>query len=285
MNPLELSGPSFLGLFIVLTVVATLGAMAMQRIISPLLSRAHAKPDDLTPIEIAYLADGRDGALRSGIATVGHRVRVLHRTKERTLRTDVPVTKDDGSFESRLHALMAEEPRDIGALRLYAGPMLEQMKQRLVSVGLLESDANRKMLGMLPASLIALVVLLGVLKVAIGVQRDKPVMLLCILIALACVVALVFVDRAPNRTPAGSTLIDSLRNRHAALEATARSRFSALTSSEVTLAVALFGLSILQGTPLAALALTISPPVAAADGSGSSSCGGGSCGGCGGCGS
>jgi uncharacterized protein (TIGR04222 family) len=285
MNPLELSGPSFLGLFVVLTVVATLGAMVLQRIISPMLSRTHAKADDLTPIEIAYLADGRDGALRSGIATVGHRVRVLHRTKERTLRTDVPVTNDDGSFESRLHALMAEEPRDIGALEFNARPMLVQMQQRLVSVGLLESDANRKMLGMLPASLIALVVLLGGLKVAIGVQRGKPVMFLCILIALACVVALVFVDRAPNRTPAGDTLIDSLRNRHAALEATARSRFSALTSSEVTLAVALFGLSILQGTPLAALALTISPPVAAADGSGSSSCGGGSCGGCGGCGS
>jgi uncharacterized protein (TIGR04222 family) len=149
-----------------------------------------------------------------------------------------------------------------------------------------------------PLLLAALVPLFGAIKIVIGLQRDRPVTFLVMLTLVALVPTALFLRR-PQRTRRGSETLDKLKIQHAHLQ---RVNPAMLGGADVAaflpLAIGLWGVSALHGTPLEPLTRDIRQATAAGDsssissgcgGSSGSSCsgggdGGGSGGGCGGCG-
>ena len=124
----------------------------------------------------------------------------------------------------------------------------------------------------------------GLAKIAIGLQREKPVTMLVILCAVTAISALVQAFRAPRPTRAGERAL-------ARKQAERRAQRNAF--DDIGLAVALGGTSLLAGTALAGYHEQRTPSSSSSDSSsssgsdssssdsGGSSCGS-SCGGCGG---
>jgi hypothetical protein len=100
------------------------------------------------------------------------------------------------------------------------------------------------------------------------------------------------VFKTPFRSRRGDNALRELRSRNMGLRQTVVAKPSRVAPDDLSLAVALYGASVLQTGPLVALRQALRPPPSNNSSSGSSSCSsgggcGGGCGGggCGGCGS
>lgn len=173
----------------------------------------------------------------------------------------------------------------LARVRLLLAGSLAELERRLEALDLIVT--RRRTLLCLGAALIAPA--LGIGRIVSGVTRDRPVGLLVLLCGVAIATACVLFTRTPLRTVRGQRLLAAAQSRHVALrkgwhrEDTAQAPLPGL-------AVALFGATILDGTPLAELSQTLRrrPESAVVDGGGGDAAGGcggsGGCGGCGGCG-
>ena len=92
---------------------------------------------------------------------------------------------------------------------------------------------------------LAIVLLVGAVKVALGVSREKPVFYLLLLVA-GVAVALYFVGRRVFRTSAGDAALDQLRQQHASL-ATTTLEAHPHPRHDMGYAFGLFGLGMLGG--------------------------------------
>src|SRR5262249_37307681 len=139
--------------------------------------------------------------------------------------------------------------------------------------------------------MVALLVL-GLMKINVGVSRGRPVGFLVVLCVLTGIVALALLIKRPHRSRRGDRALARLKGENAALRHAPRSLSTRVSADDLALAVALFGTAVLVGGPLADLRTALMPPPSAGGGDCGSSCGGGGgcgggCGGggCGGCGS
>jgi len=119
----------------------------------------------------------------------------------------------------------------------------------------------------------------GLLRLLMGVNAGRPVLLLVIAMVLMAVFAAATMD-GPRLNSRGQKLVEDYEIRNAALKSSAESTGKGqLGSEDLALAMALFGTSV--------LATTLMPSASSSGSCGSScgsSCGGGCGGGCGGCG-
>src|SRR5690606_32032319 len=141
-----------------------------------------------------------------------------------------------------------------------------------------------------PLALIVSTTLLGFAKFAIGLERDRPigylfVILLVMMIALVC-----FLPR-PLRTWGGDRELARLKKRHQHLGNKFVRDTADRQATDWALAAGIFGLTAVTGTEAMHLAdawqYRNGPASSSGSGCGSSGgdgCGGGGCGGCGGCG-
>jgi uncharacterized protein (TIGR04222 family) len=159
-----------------------------------------------------------------------------------------------------------------------------QLEQRLVDQGLLMEQGEARQLGLYATIPLVLLIGFGLIKVVIGMGRDRPVGFLVAFIVATVVVALVRLFRIDRRTRAGISAVSEARLRADRLR-------RASTEAETGMAVALFGTAILIGSPIADLhgfrrQTGDSSGGGGCGGGGSSDggsgCGGGGCGGCGG---
>jgi uncharacterized protein (TIGR04222 family) len=141
----------------------------------------------------------------------------------------------------------------------------------------------------LPLVLVLLVPLFGVVKIFVGISRDRPVTILVVLCIFSVIVAFGGFGRSVYRSRRGDRALGQLKEANAALQFQAGRRIENLAGDDLVLALGLFGMAILAGGPMAGLQTALKPPVNSSGcggGCGSSGCGGGGCGGggCGGCG-
>ena len=144
-----------------------------------------------------------------------------------------------------------------------------------------------------PLAVMVAVIAIGVIKIGVGMTRDRPVGLLVTMCVLDAVLALALFGRPAHRTRGGDAVLRRLRRAADPLRTSARTRSAHLASDDVARAVALFGVAELSSADpqLRALAAMMQP-AGGGGGDGGSSCGGSSCGGsscgggggCGGCG-
>jgi uncharacterized protein (TIGR04222 family) len=300
----DLRGPEFLRLYLVLLLLATLAAIVLRWMMrSPGAagvdddSAARAFARDLDPYEIAYLTGGFVTASVAAMATLVHRGMVTsHLGFFRTNGATVPVS-DLHPLERAVYTAVNHHVTP-SALRQHVEPLFRA--DRLESRRLILSSgqiATVRFASVLP---VLIVMLMGVIKIGVGVSRNRPVALLVISSLVTVGIAFAFGCKPLLRTRRGDAVVRALRSEHAALRATASSRPKHLEIDELTLACAVFGPLVFSSagdSEYRDLSRTFAPTQYGGDGGGGSGssggCGGSSCGGggggcggggCGGCG-
>jgi len=287
-NPLDLPGQLFLVFFLCALGVAHVVGRLLVRMCRARHASSVPAPQ-LAPLETAYLAGGPARAVDAALVGL--------------LRHDViAVQAGGGGFApgkspgAGLSGLQADLYREIarrgGAiekLRRVRSAALAGMETRLANDRLLlaASAEERRCVQRALAVPVALVIALGVAKVAVGIGRGKPVLLLVILLIVAAIIFAVKVWKLPLRSSKGETALEKLRRRNAALQTTAKRRSADLDEASLMLAVGLFGTQALAGSELLWMRQGfVSNRSDSGSGSCGSSggCGGGGGGGCGGCG-
>jgi uncharacterized protein (TIGR04222 family) len=166
-----------------------------------------------------------------------------------------------------------------------------EMQNDLEGQGLAPAEPQRRMYALFRNIGLVAILGLGLVKLLIGVSRERPVGFL-VLLLLAFGFGCLYILRTPGQTPAGRQYLAWLQESHRGLvqmiEQGRRTGYG-----ELALAAGIYGLTVLPG--FAPLLTALTPPRSADSGCSSSSsscssssngCGGGGCGGggCGGCG-
>ncbi len=305
-NPMNFTGPEFLTFYISLVVMG-IALAAWLRFSLCLVSANTKQQPDLNTYEIAFLAGGNDRLIMAAIASLVKQgyVEVLKEKSPfgRTQSKLVVTGKIDAIADPVEKAVAQDILATDGAIEQVfqkSKVMKDSIRSRLEQLGLFLSDAQAFKAQIYPSLIVVILLGIGLCKMAVGISRDKPVGLLLICIfGLLVLGARFFVKPQCKRSRYGEIIFNDLTNRLQPLK-TANS-----SDSELVLAVALFGATVLMADmALADLYQMLTPIAAASSGSGSGSGGGsdggsdggsggsdggsgggsGGCGGCGGCG-
>jgi uncharacterized protein (TIGR04222 family) len=284
-NPLDWTAAPFLALYGVAMLVSIVGAVLWRRSLRENGSTASAT--NLDPYGVALLAGG---AQRAGDAAIAELLaRNAARLDESQQRLVLDARPADLPPPLDMVAKQIQHDGRPDKVILGVARMLGPVRATLERNGLLLDPAQRQRAALLPALLPAAVAVLGVLKIYLGMMRDKPVGFIVVLTILIAIVAVGFAASRPQRSRAGDRALAQLTERH-------QREVRAPRGTEVALAVALVGTSALAGTAWASYHQLRQPPSSGDGGSSSSdsssssssnndsgSDGGGSgCGGCGG---
>ncbi len=300
MNPLEWSGSQFLmgySLFLVVAFVAARVCQYMMRDPSGTPSPSELK---LHPYEVAALQNldtvtqtavaslVRDGHLRiedGDLHIVSEPPSNAHRLEQAVYRK---VKYDEGSTPTELHAAVKVE--------------MNALERALHQRGFLVAPEQAQRLKWISLFLFTAALGVGVLKVFIGIGRDRPVGFLVFLLLVATFAGYSALVNSANsrRSRRGDAALKLLREQNQPLLVTVASEGSALSSGHLAMAVALFGTSALAGSGFQDLRQMLAPSSSggvsdlstsdcssgdsSSDSSSSSDSGGSSCGGGGGCG-
>jgi uncharacterized protein (TIGR04222 family) len=277
LGPLDWRGPEFLSLYLTLMgllLVASLGWRWWQRLKPRIASSAG--PDGPPVWQVAYLSGGPQGVVDAAAADL-HEQGLLEWDPARKQL----VRRGDALPEDPLQRTLLphlDGPTSRLSQTEKAG-VVQQIRDQVVRQGWWYAADEAKRIALISALPWWLLTAFGVLKVAIGLARDRPVSSLVLLVIFAVVIALAFQFIRPSRTAAGRKVLSSLRGRHAVM-------LRAPRKGQLGLAVALVGTSVLAGTAFADYHTLRHPPSSGDGGGDSSSSDGGSDGGsgCGGCG-
>ncbi|MFM8924485.1 MAG: TIGR04222 domain-containing membrane protein, partial [Microcystis panniformis] len=267
-----------------------------------LVSTNTKQQPDLNTYEIAFLAGGNHRLIMAAITSLikqGY-VEVLKEKSPfgRTQSKLVVTGKIDAIADPVEKAVAQDILANDGAIEQVfqkSQGMKDSIRSRLKQLGLFLSDAQALKAQIYPSLIVVILLGIGLCKMAVGISRDKPVGLLLICIFGLLVLGARFFVK-PERSRYGEIIFKDLTNRLQPLK-TANS-----SDSELLLAVAFFGATVLMADMALADLYQMLTPIAAASSGGSGSGsgsgsdggsggsdggsdgGGGGCGGCGGCG-
>ncbi len=278
-NLLDLKGPEFLSFFV--------GLMAVTGILAFLLRNFLRLPSDsptpgslhLSIYEKAYLANGKQRVVETAIASLVQQkyVRVLpEEQKLAVIKTGENVS--DPTEQAVLDVIALD-----GNLKpIYAeiSSVTDAIRDRLQQQHLIVSPKQSFDARVFPALMVAGCLGLGILKIWVGVSRDKPVGYLSFLCTVAMIATAYFAVTPIHRSQYGDRILQELRS------GVQRSSALKQTDSQIPLACALLGITALPPEMFPDFKKVFAP-VSNGDGGsgdGGGGCGGGGCGGCGGCG-
>lgn len=276
-NPMNFTGPEFLTFYISLVVMG-IALAAWLRFSLCLVSANINQQPDLNTYEIAFLAGGNHRLIMAAIASLVKQgyVEVL---KEGKL---VVTGKIDAIADPVEKAVAQDILATDGAIKQVfqkSQGMKDSIRSCLEQLGLFLSDAQALKAQIYPSLIVVILLGIGLCKMAVGISRDKPVGLLLICIFGLLVLGARFFVK-PQRSRYGEIIFNDLRNRLQHLK-TANS-----SDSELVLAVAFFGATVLMADmALADLYQMLTPTAVASSGGdgGSGGSDGGDSVGCGGC--
>lgn len=296
MNPFDWYGPEFL-LFYVFFSVLVIGGLIWLRKKNE--SGPAPKLEMADPYLIAYLRGGANEVSRVAIVSLVDRK--LLQAEGSKLKTSKKVSADsvrhliekavieNFSSESEANSVFSSQGCENAC---------EPYRERLESIGLLPNHGIRMARQLLLILAIALLVGVALIKISIGVSRERPVTFLVILMVIAVVVT--FIVWSPRLTERGQAALEDIQSLYSGLKDRAISLRAGGATAEAVMLAAVFGIAALEADAFAFTKTLFPKAVASSGGScgsscGSScssssscgsSCGGGGCGGgCGGCGS
>lgn len=290
LNPLNFNGPTFILFYLVLLTLVVGGAASLRQVLrSP---AGKAADGELDPYEVAYLAGGKGLAIRAAMASLVNRgalrvrrvkakaLRFFTVTKEFRLLAAKPLNASSPALEQTIHSAAGGDGQSLPKLQQAADNQAAELAQRLRRFGLLLDEGQAAKARWWPALLIAALGLLGVIKIAVGISRGKPIGYLFLAVLGTFFIAALFL-RAVSRSRAGDLVLANLRDRHERLNVAAHGPAHDIAATEVVLATALFGMAVVAGGPLDELRTALRAPLNQGGGGGSSGCGGSGCGGSG----
>ena len=300
---LDLRGPQFL-LFYVIAFPVALAIATLVRwwARQPASLTDNVQPEQLDPYVVAALAGGPKRVALTALARLIHANAV---TVKRTgtgarISRNTPLSPKAHPIEKQLHRNLSHTCSFSEVVRQLR-PASVPLDAELVSQGWLVAPAQRPLAHWLPLAIAASPIVLGLLKISVGLDRGKPVSFL-VMLCLASIAIVVGIFARPLRvTRRGQAWLDrSLKDR-----ASLRYNKSPEDPAILPLAVGLFGVGVLANTSLAHISERLTPlqdaspsfigdsgfgfgsdSSSSSSDSGGSSCGGDSGGssGCGGCG-
>ena len=288
LNPLDWSGPAFLMLFLGLALASIVTAVVVRRMQND--SGRGDSVHGLDATSVAYLAGGEARVIDRVVGELlARKVAEFNPTTGVLQVNDVP-----NDLDAPAHEIATALRRDghLGVLRGRFGNTLEEIRKGLEQRGLLLDGASASAIARSSAMAPALVFALGIVKVAVGIARDRPVAILVVCCILLAIVTLVFAFKRPTHSRSGQRVLAELRRRNARV-------MRAPKANEWPMALALAGTAVMTGTAFAAFhdyrqpqtgstgdgssSSTSSSDSSSSSDSGSSDSGGSSgCGGCGG---
>lgn len=291
LGPLDLPGPQFLGLYVIALVFSHFAGKLLARLCRG-QPAAPASTPALTPLESAFLAGGRARAIDAALVGMLQHHIIEAKPEGGGLALGTGSGKLLAGLQADLFREIARRSGALDKLHRLRTAALERMETRLANDGLLlvSSPAERRCTRLALSAPVAAVLLLGLAKIAIGVARSRPVVLLTLLVLVATVMLGIKFFRLPLRSSLGDAVLDDLHRRNAALQATAKRRSAELDEASLMLAVGLFGTGVLASSELLWMQKGFAPNRSSDGGStgcgSSGGCGGGGGGGggCGGCG-
>ncbi|MFN7338598.1 MAG: TIGR04222 domain-containing membrane protein, partial [bacterium] len=288
-NPINFTGPEFLTFYIFLVVMG-IALAAWLRFSLCLVSGNINQQPDLNTYEIAFLAGGNHRLIMAAITSLVKQgyVEVLKEKSPfgRTQSKLVVTGKIDAIADPVEKAVAQDILATDGAIEQVfqnSTGMKDSIRSRLEQLGLFPSDAQALKAQIYPSLIVVILLGIGLYKMAVGISRDKPVGLLLICIFGLLVLGARFFVK-PQRSRYGEIIFKDLRNRLQHLK-TANS-----SDSELVLAVAFFGATVLMADMALADLYQMLTPTAVASSGGDGGSGGsdgdsdGGCGGCAGCG-
>ncbi len=288
-NPINFTGPEFLTFYIFLVVMG-IALAAWLRFSLCLVSGNINQQPDLNTYEIAFLAGGNHRLIMAAITSLVKQgyVEVLKEKSPfgRTQDKLVVTGKIDAIADPVEKAVAQDILATDGAIKQVfqkSTGMKDSIRSRLEQLGLFLSDAQALKAQIYPSLIVVILLGIGLCKMAVGISRDKPVGLLLICIFGLLVLGARFFVK-PQRSRYGEIIFKDLRNRLQHLK-TANS-----SDSELVLAVAFFGATVLMADMALADLYQMLTPTAVASSGGDGGSGGsdgdsdGGCGGCAGCG-
>lgn len=306
MNPFDLRGPEFL-LFFALCFAGAIGVRIFaRRWLGEPQSTQHGYTN---PYGIAFLAGGAEAAIRAAVAALFHAglVEVQDHTVSAVTGSQAALSlagvRPTGmAVDAFPHAVLQKlRGRRCSQLELESVCRLElqSLRQSLVHAGLLPSDQALRRLRVFDFIGWA-VLLMGVIKVGVGLHRDKPVALLVMGLIAGAIVWAITSIRNNDSSQRAKALLRDLQWDHVALKTTAFAQPEQVGPDDIALAYGLFGVLVFGGSLTALREVVFAgdklwapPPTPSSGdnggshnscGSSGSSCGGGGGGGCGGCG-
>lgn len=320
-SPFDLVGSEFL-VFYMCTVLAAFAAAALLRRIALTPDSAVENLSALDVVQIAYLNGGPGLAADVAIGSLVTRGHLELDPVRRTLRPApegvrwylecrhfTPDMPAPGEHErgplDRLHPLERAAHDRVCALAPCAAGLADvrwsivgparRVGERLVRAGLVVGGED---VTVLPTLVALAASMFGVVKLVIGVHRDRPIGLLLAATLASIIAACLLFTRRPHRTRRGDLVLAELRATHRGIRASSHPGVRAHPGRDIIHGMALFGPRFLAGGPLAALACSPEACGGADGGGARGGCGGeggggghgdgggdgGSGSGCGGCG-
>lgn len=283
-NPFDWRGPDFLKFYVVQFILCFSLALWFRRTLRLPAANAQFDESQLTAYDLAYLNGGKILAVNSAIANlIREKVLRIDAADKRLLAGNTPPSKTS-ELERVIHRAASRSGGEkISEVRMAAKTTVGEIADKLKALGLVVADGQATKATTFPMLLAVASIGMGIIKILIGLQRDKPVGYLIALCFISGVISLVALARTPLRSRFGDEFLARLKTQHAKLK-TSLGR-SSMEPAMFAMGLALFGMSALDGTPYDGLRRELQPPASGGgDGGCGSSCGGGCGGGCGGCG-
>jgi uncharacterized protein (TIGR04222 family) len=286
-NIFDWRGPDFLAFYVAL-LGCCFGMAAWLR--SSLRQPSARAPLDVPKLDgyaTAFLNGGKILTVNTAIANLARQNAV--RVDEKTNRVTSLVPKP--AFEHELERLIyaAADSTDgctIANAREAAKSGVAKIDEDLKARGLVVADGVAARAIAFPLMLALAAIAVGVIKIFVGLSRNRPVEYLFVLCIMSLVIALAAFARRPLRSRYGDAVLKAFQEHHTGSRELTTGT-AGISSTEFVMVLGLFGMTALAGTEMDALRKSLQPPSGASS-CGSScggGCGGGGCGGgCGGCG-
>ncbi|NEQ85031.1 MAG: TIGR04222 domain-containing membrane protein, partial [Moorea sp. SIO2I5] len=286
INPLNFTGPLFLGFYQVLLTAAVVLAYGLRWYLRQPASAPYGTSISLDPYETAYLVGGQQLAIDTAIVNLVQEQHLKPVPEDRRLELINPLRNKTNPLELKIENAV-KIGQSITQIRASAASATDHIRDRLTDLNLLLTEDQAKSAQQYPALPLFAVLLLGISKIIVGISRHKPVGFLMILCLMTAIIGLGFLVVPVKHSRYGDTVLDNLRDTHWMLQ-------NPKDNSQLALAFALFGSTVLSQYGLQNLLKVFNPPSYSGNsgGCGGSGCGGGGggggcgggCGGCGGCG-
>ncbi|MEW4568525.1 TIGR04222 domain-containing membrane protein [Tautonia sp. JC769] len=286
MNPLNLNGPDFLALYVTLLMCVVTGSLILRWMLRTPIELGPESPD-LDEYRMAHLAERGNYAVNAAIASLVQAGALAVNRKKRTFVAQEPPPEPLDELERTVLSSVKAggAQRELDAIYRDARPVLHAYRDDLIDLGLVVDHHRARVIQLASGIPVLLLLVLGLMKIQVGLARDRPVGFLVALCVLTAVFGAIFLFLRPHHTRRGYRLLERLRRSNYALKKTSQTRSESLQPREVARAVALFGTGVLVGGLLDPLRLTLDPPSSSSGGGpGGGGDGGGGGGGCGGCG-
>lgn len=240
-NPLDARGPEFLALFLVLLMAAIVVGILFRRMVRGSASAASSADLDLHPYEVAYLVGGAGRTADTVLARLAHE-EVIRPTGQAIVLQGKSLSEDAHLLE---RAALGEQPAGEGQALEQAGTRVAAatgtLHGKLTDSNLILSSSARLLARLVPAGLLLALLVFGILKVQVGVERKKPVTFLVLLCIGTGIGVVIWLLKSLHRTRKGDAVVAELSRDKAALRETARVQSQTLNGHDLSLAVALFG--------------------------------------------